>query len=372
MTSNQTIPQILIVDDIPANLKVLSEMLKEEGYKVRPVPNGKLALQVAEIEKPDIILLDIMMPEMDGYEVCRKLKENHLLCDIPVIFISALNETNNVVKALKYGGVDYITKPFRAEEISARVKTHIKLRQQSIELQELNVTKDRFFSIIAHDLKGTMGGFMGLTELLTEELSNMSMEEIQEFLGSMRNSATNLYKLLENLLQWARLQQGGITFRREKILFRPIVFDSIEMIEESAKMKGIEIICDISEQLEVFADSNLIQTVIRNLVSNAVKFSIRGGTVNISAAITEYENVEISVKDMGIGMDQFMLENLFRIDVRNGRPGTEGEQSTGLGLLLCKEFIEKHGGHIRVESEVGKGTTFTFNIPPVLVLEEKV
>jgi signal transduction histidine kinase len=372
VTSIRNTPNILIVDDIPANLKVLGDILKGEGYKVRPVPGGALALQVAEKEKPDLILLDIMMPDMDGYEVCRRLKENKLLHDIPVIFISALSETNDVVKALKYGGVDYITKPFRAEEISARVKTHIKLRRQSIELQELNVTKDRFFSIIAHDLRGPMGGFMGLTDLLTEELSNMSMSEIQEFLGSMRDSASNLFKLLENLLQWARVQQGGIIFSRERVLFRPIVIESLEMIRESAKKKGITIISDISEQLEVFADSNLIQTVIRNLVSNAVKFSARGGTVSISAKTTEDESVEISVKDMGIGMNLNMVETLFRIDVKNGRPGTDGEQSTGLGLLLCKEFIEKHGGHIRVESEVGKGSVFTFNIPTVSVLEEKV
>ncbi|TNF42840.1 MAG: hybrid sensor histidine kinase/response regulator [Bacteroidetes bacterium] len=365
-------PNILIVDDIPANLKVLGDILKEEGYKVRPVPSGALALQVAERERPDLILLDIMMPDMNGYEVCRLLKENKLLHDIPVIFISALSETNDVVKALKYGGVDYITKPFRAEEISARVKTHIKLRRQSIELQELNVTKDKFFSIIAHDLRGPMGGFMGLTDLLTEELSNMSMAEIQEFLGSMRESATNLFKLLENLLQWARVQQGGIIFNRERVLFRPIVIESLELIRESAKKKGITVIPNISEQLEVFADSNLLQTVIRNLVSNAVKFSARGGTVNISAKTLEDDSVEISVKDMGIGMNREMIETLFRIDVKNGRPGTEGEQSTGLGLLLCKEYIEKHGGHIRVESEVGKGSVFTFNIPPVFVQLEKV
>jgi signal transduction histidine kinase len=217
-----------------------------------------------------------------------------------------------------------------------------------------------------------MGGFMGLTDLLTEELSNMSMAEIQEFLGSMRESATNLFKLLENLLQWARVQQGGIIFNRERVLFRPIVIESLELIRESAKKKGITIISDISEQLEVFADSNLLQTVIRNLVSNAVKFSARGGTVNISAKTTEDDSVEISVKDMGIGMNREMIETLFRIDVKNGRPGTEGEQSTGLGLLLCKEYIEKHGGHIRVESEVGKGSVFTFNIPPVFVHMEKV
>jgi signal transduction histidine kinase len=144
------------------------------------------------------------------------------------------------------------------------------------------------------------------------------------------------------------------------------------MIQETAKKKGIEIICEIPEHLMIYADSNLIQTIIRNLVSNAVKFSLRGSKVNLSAKTTEDGSVEMSVIDCGIGMDQLMIKNLFRIDVRNGRQGTEGEQSTGLGLLLCKEFIEKHGGQIKVESEVGKGSVFTFVIPTVEVLEEKV
>ena len=364
--------RIILAEDDSNLGTLLRNYLAAKNYETTLFTSGRSALKSFSAGMFDLCILDIMMPEMDGYEVCRRLKENQQLHDIPVIFISALNETNDVVKALKFGGVDYITKPFRAEEISARVKTHIKLRRQSIELQELNVTKDRFFSIIAHDLRGPMGGLMGLTDLLTEELSNMSMAEIQEFLGSMRDSATNLFKLLENLLQWARIQQGGMTFNREWVLFQPIVIESIEMIQESAKKKGIEIICDISEHVEVFADSNLIQTIIRNLVSNAVKFSTRGGTVNISAKTREDESVEISVKDMGIGMNQNMVESLFRIDVKNGRPGTEGEQSTGLGLLLCKEFIEKHGGQIKVESEVGKGSVFSFNIPNASVLEEKV
>jgi len=178
-------PNILIVDDVPANLKVLGEILKGEGYKVRPVPSGALALQVAEKEMPDLILLDIMMPEMDGYEVCRRMKENPLLREIPIIFISALNETTDIVKALKSGGVDYITKPFKAEEVTARVNAHARLQMQKIELKKLNTTKDKFFSIIAHDLKGSMGGFMGATEVLADQLGAMWMDEITGFLNDI-------------------------------------------------------------------------------------------------------------------------------------------------------------------------------------------
>jgi two-component system sensor histidine kinase/response regulator len=366
----QNIPNILIVDDVHANLKVLGDILKEEGYKVRPVPSGILALQVAEKEKPDLILLDIMMPDMDGYEVCRRLKANRELCEIPIIFISALNETNDVVKALKSGGVDYITKPFRPEEVSARVSTHVKLHRQSIELQKLNITKDKFFSIIAHDLRGPMGGFMGLTDVLAKQMSGMSMQEIQKYLESMRKTSTNLFRLLENLLQWAQLQQGAIPFNPEVIKLLPIIKDTVDILKESAFNKGIAIEYTISDQLMVYSDSNVLQTVLRNHISNAVKFTPKGGKVNISAKNLDEQGVEISISDSGIGMNQKMIDNLFRIDAKNGRPGTEDEPSTGLGLLLCKEFVEKHGGNIRVESEEGKGSVFTFTIPAIATLKE--
>ncbi|MEI6435880.1 MAG: response regulator, partial [Bacteroidota bacterium] len=157
---NQTIPNILIVDDIPDNLQILGGILDANGYRVREVPTGMLALQVAEKEKPDLVLLDIMMPDMNGFEVCRLFKKNENLNDVPIIFISALNDTNDIVAALKAGGVDYITKPFRHEEVKARVATHLKIYQQrkelqsqSIELKKLNAEKDKFFTIIAHDLK---------------------------------------------------------------------------------------------------------------------------------------------------------------------------------------------------------------------------
>jgi signal transduction histidine kinase len=361
--SDENNASILIVDDIPANLKVLGEILKGDGYKVRPVPSGMLALQVAEKEKPDLILLDIMMPDMDGYEVCRQLKANPKLSDIPIIFISALNETNDVVKALKSGGVDYVTKPFQSEEVLARVHTHVKLYRQSIELLNLNLQKDKFFSIIAHDLKGPLGGFMGMTELLAEEMPNMETVEIQEYLGQLRDASVNLFRLLENLLQWARLKQGAIPFHPETIQFQTLANECVGILQESAKNKNIKIVLDISDHLTVFADNNMLQTIVRNLVSNALKFTPKNGTVYLSAKSLNDKGVEISVRDTGIGMSSEMIGSLFNPGARNGRPGTDGEASTGLGLLLCKEFVEKMGGKIQVESEEEQGSVFSFNIP---------
>jgi len=361
---------ILIVDDVAVNLKILGFILKKEGYKVRPVPNGTLALQAAEKEKPDLILLDIMMPDMDGFEVCRRLKDDQKLADVPVIFISALNDTNDIVNALKSGGVDFITKPFRAEEVIARVKTHLKLYQQSRTLQEqskmlkeLVATKDKFFSIIAHDLRGPLGGFMSLTELLADESFEFTPAEQKEMNLDLYKSSRNLFNLLENLLVWARMQQGQIVFNPVQINLKELVSGSITELEDAIRKKEIRITAQLPEDQNVYADSNMLQSIVRNLISNAIKFTPKGGNVTVSSYFTENNTSVVVVKDTGIGMNSNMTANLFHLNVNNSRPGTEGEQSTGLGLLLCKEFVEKHGGEIWVESAEDAGTSFYFTIP---------
>lgn len=367
---SQDISDILIVDDVPANLKVLGDILKGEGYKVRPVPSGMLALKVAEKEKPDLILLDIMMPGMDGFEVCRRLKENPVLKNIPVIFISALNDTKDIVKALHAGGVDFITKPFQAEEVLARVSTHLKLFKQSEklliqskELQALNATKDKFFSIIAHDLRGPLGGFMALSELMADESQAFTPEQKKGMITALGSSSRNIFNLLENLLEWSQMQQGNTAFRPQIINLKKIATDCIKINGDAARAKGITVSADISQDQEVFADTNMLQAVIRNLVSNAIKFTPKGGQVSVSAGLAENNTSVIFVKDSGIGMNPQMVADLFKINVNSSRPGTEGENSTGLGLLLCKEFVEKHEGELWVESKEGLGSAFYFSIP---------
>jgi len=367
---NQNIPDILIIDDVPANLKVLGDILKGEGYKVRPVPNGAMALQVALKEKPDLILLDIMMPDMDGFEVCRRLKETESLKDIPVIFISALNDTKDIVKALQSGGVDFITKPFQADEISARVSTHLKLHHQSImlveqskELQQLNASKDKFFSIIAHDLRGPLGGFMGLSEMIADESQPITPDEKKEMIRALSRSSRNIFNLLENLLEWSQMQNGKTAFVPRETSLSQLVSEGIKILADSGRNKNISIITDIAADQMVHADANMFQSVVRNLVSNAIKYTPKGGSVKITADLTENNTSVITVKDTGIGMKSEMVANLFKLNVNNSRPGTEGEHSTGLGLLLCKEFVERHGGELWVESEEGKGALFCFTIP---------
>lgn len=363
--SEPTIPNILIVDDIPANLKVLGGILKGEGYKIRPVLNGKLALQVAEKEKPDLILLDIMMPDMDGYEVCRQLKRNPELKDIPVIFISALSDTKDIVNAFALGGVDYITKPFQAEEVNARIATHLKICRQSQELKELNATKDKFFSIIAHDLRNPIGNMLLISEMISEK-GKLDDDTVYSLIEMQKELSKDTFQLLENLLNWARANTNKIEFNPDFLNISQIVDECIESLKVQLISKNISVLTNYTAQELAFADENMFRVIVRNLLSNAIKFTPSGGTINISTTSVTDNLIMIAVKDDGIGMSKDIIDNLFRIDVNVSRPGTDGEASNGLGLLLCNEFVKKNGGKIWAESEVttgAVGSTFRFTIP---------
>jgi signal transduction histidine kinase len=202
---------------------------------------------------------------------------------------------------------------------------------------------------------------------MAEELSSLTINEIQEMATGMKRSADSLFGLLENLLEWSRLQRGLIRYSPTKFPLKKKVSETMKAVLESAVIKEIEISYHIPEDLEVFADENMIASTIRNLTSNALKFTSKGGKICISAKHTDNNEVEISVQDSGIGMDKNIIDNLFVIDGHTNRQGTEGEPSSGLGLILCKDFISKHGGKIWVESEEGKGSTFYFTLPDEII-----
>jgi len=246
-----------------------------------------------------------------------------------------------------------VTEAKQAEE-------EIKLTNE--ELQKVNDEKDKFFSIIAHDLRSPLSAFLGFTEMMVEDLPNMELNDLHELAVSMQGSAESLYRLLENLLEWAKMKRGLVPYDPAVYSLQKIVNDSITMVHESAKKKEISINCDILDDPEVFVDSNIFQTILRNLISNAVKFTPKGGEIYISAQPTDSKNIEVSVKDSGIGMSPALLNNLFEINSKSNRKGTEGEPSSGLGLILCKEFVGKLGGRIWAESQEGEGSVFHFTI----------
>ncbi len=575
---------ILIVDDNLASLDFLTVVLTGHGYQVRVASSGQAALEALRETLPDIVLLDLMMPKMDGYEVCQQLKAHESTRDIPVLFISAHDETMDKVKAFEVGGVDYITKPFGVQEVLARVRTHLVLRdmqkrlqeqniqlkqeiterkqtevslqhrnrelsllnqvgqmfgssleleqvlatilgeiqslldvfsislwlivpendelvcmqakgpgsddvtnwrlplgqgitgqvaqhgesrlvidtwadeqhfravdkqsgvairsmlsiplrakgtviavlnlvdtrvghftqndlillepiataaaiaienarlyttaqqeiaerkraeaallsahnelkEKNVQLQELNASKDKFFSIISHDLRSPFNTLLGFAQLLTENVERYNKDQIKSYVDKLYTSAERLYALLENLLTWSRLQRGVMEYEPEDINILEIAEDNIGLFLSKADQKQIDLTSSIPQKILTYADYNMVNTVVRNLISNALKFTKAGDTVDIS--VREYSaHIEVAVSDSGIGISQEDRHKLFRIDVQHSNVGTAGEAGTGLGLVLCQELVERNSGRIWVESEVGKGATFRFTLPRVSI-----
>ncbi len=360
---------VFIVDDDPTNLHILVDALSRKGFNVAIAKNGEAALNQVEAVNPDIILLDVLMPGIDGFETCRRLKKHAATTEIPVIFMTALSETVDKIKGFEVGGVDYITKPFQYEELFARVNAHLTIRQQhryiqeqNERLQELNASKDKFFSIIAHDLRNPFSGFLSFIQLMEESVNNGNKDRLTKIITMLRTSAEHLAALLENLLTWSRFQRGLIEYQPHQIEVEHVVAWNIKLLSQNAGQKQITLKNSVPQETFAYADLNMIDMIIRNLLSNAIKFTQTGGQIDV-AARQAATKIEVSVSDTGTGISEEKLPKLFRIDARLQRAGTAGEKGTGLGLILCKEFVERHGGSIRVESEVGQGSCFTVSLP---------
>ena len=243
-----------------------------------------------------------------------------------------------------------------------------KLEQQNEELEKLNVTKDKFFSIIAHDLKNPLTPLLSLSELLGDSYDDMDADQVKQITSIIYNSSKNIYRLLENLLEWSRSSQGEMTYEPIENNINEIIYDCVNNLRGQANVKNISIeIPDTLIKNDVMCDTNMIHTVIRNLVSNAIKFSFTDSTIKVS--VTDYNMdsnyIQVSVKDSGVGISEDDINKLFRIDKKLTTEGTAQETGTGLGLILCKEFIDKHNCKIWAESEIGKGTTFSFTLPKI-------
>jgi len=246
--------------------------------------------------------------------------------------------------------------------------TDLKRASQEIELknkqlQELNFNKDKFFSIIAHDLKSPFQGFLGMLRMMSEETDSFNKTDITKFCNAIYHSADNLYKLLENLLLWSQIQKGIISFKPEEQNIYDIFVQNIDAVNDRVIQKGIVIINEVPKNQTVYADEKMLNSILRNLLSNAVKFTKKGGSITVRTKQIESQFLEISVSDTGIGIPEALSLELFNFGERTGRRGTEGEESTGLGLVLCSEFVQKHGGKIWSESKENMGSTFKFTLP---------
>jgi signal transduction histidine kinase len=365
---------ILVVDGTPANLQLLSGMLKEAGHRVRVVPSGTLALTSAANRVPDLILLDINMPDLDGYEVCRRLKANPELAAVPVLFISALSEPLDKVKAFSSGGVDYVTKPFQVEEVMARVRTHVENRRlqraleaRALELEERNAAlqrseklRENLVHMIVHDMRTPLSGLLASLQFLEEEAAPSLQKESRDDLRHAAIAGRRLAQMIADMLDINRFEAGKLDLHPQQIRIGQLFERSLESL--AGLVKGRHLRITVPGDLEVFGDPEIVRRVLVNLLGNALKFTPSEGRIDLGATPLG-TGVRVTVQDEGPGIDARYHARIFekfeQVNVR-----TEGGlPSIGLGLTFCKLAVEAHGGRIGVESAPGKGSTFWFELP---------
>lgn len=354
--------KILIVDDDPVNSSILFNYLSGMGFQVLVAQDGEAALEETQSQTPDVILLDILMPGLDGFEICRLLKNQPDTRDIPIIFMTALSNTRDLITGFEMGAVDYITKPFTPEEILVRVTTHLTLYQQRVELDHLNAMKNKFFEIISKDMTEVLSSLVSLSDFLVMAVSQIPGENVHGAARMVETSVQNAVKLLENLSYWAKIQNGTFAFQPEVLDLHELVLENIVQLRGHARAKQIDLCHSIRADTYVYTDYASISTILHNLLANALWFTQNGGKVDVSAKISD-RFVQVTVSDTGIGIRTEDLQKLFRIDQKFRRHGTAGEHGTGLGLVLCKDLVEIGGGQIWVESAVDRGSSFTFTLP---------
>ncbi len=353
---------ILIVDDIPDNIKLVATILaQEDSYHLSFATDGARALQLVAAQPPDLILLDVMMPGLNGYQVCAQLKRDPELRAIPVIFLTAKADSQSIVQGFAAGGSDYLAKPFHSAELHARISHQLRLREAEKQLKSMNAAKDKFLSIVSHDLRGPMASLRDMLAMLRKTHLNLSPDELAEWLRIAAEQSEQFYTLLEGLLSWARLQGGVLEYHPEPLDLYLLSHETQFLYEVMAKEKNIQFINEIAKETWVFADRNMANTILRNLLSNALKFTRPNGWVKLRAD-RNHGMIAVSVLDNGIGIAPQDLPKLFRLDESFKRPGTAGEPGSGMGLILVKDLVEKNGGAIWAESLPGHGVTMTFSL----------
>lgn len=361
---------ILIVDDNQTNIILLQAILKRAKYNTVSATNGADALLIMQEMHPDLVLLDIMMPEMDGYEVARRKDEIEDIQSIPFLFVTALSDTNSMVKGFKAGCSDFITKPFNTEEILIRIHHQIInvenrriINSKNEELKSLIRNRDKLYAVVAHDLRSPLGTIKSVLDILDENLNSEIIGfELYDLLHATTESADELFGLLENLLFWTRTQMGKLIFQPKEIKITDAVTDAIKATSSMSNIHRIDIsYSDNTGNATVLADKNMITTVIRNILVNAIKFSDEDSSIEIETKIVDNQ-LSCSITDHGCGMDDEVKQALQQ-QISITTTGKHQEEGTGLGLTLCREFIRAHNGNLSFESEMNVGTTFTFTIP---------
>lgn len=370
MEINPSEYKILIVDDVMSNVLLLKVLLTNEKFAIATASTGRQALEQVEKENPDLVLLDVMMPDMSGFEVAQHLKSNPNTADIPIIFLTALNSTADIVKGFQVGANDFISKPFNKEELIIRVTHQISLvaakrliLSKTEELQRTIAGRDKLYSVIAHDLRSPMGSIKMVLNMLILNLPSEKIgAEMYELLTMANQTTEDVFSLLDNLLKWTKSQIGKLNVVYQDVDLVEVTDGVIEIFSMVASLKKIRIREMKPEKMMVNADIDMLKTVVRNLLSNAIKFSKENSEVLVKMEEVDGMAV-VSVQDYGCGISEEGQKKLLHTDTHFSTFGTNNEEGSGLGLLLCKDFVVKNGGKLWFTSKEGEGSIFSFSIP---------
>ena len=370
-TINRNDYKILIVDDVMSNVLLLRILLTKEQFQVCTASNGNQCIEQAHNEKPDLILLDVMMPDISGFETAKILKHDDETKDIPIIFLTALNSPADLVKGFQVGASDLLPKPFNKEELVIRVMHQISLVaakrliiKQNQELLRTIEGRDKMYSVIAHDLRSPMGSVKMVLNMLTMMVTPETLgPEITELISQANQQTEEVFSLLDNLLKWTKSQTGRLNVVFQDFNTDELIPGVIEIFNMVASMKQITLsYLDTSEKIKIHADQDMLNTVLRNFISNAIKFSNNGSSIEVF--VTRQDKfAKISVQDHGMGISEENQSKLFKTETNYTTYGTANEEGSGLGLLLCKDFAVKNGGDISLESKEGVGSIFSILLP---------
>lgn len=350
---------LLIVDDNLDNLHFIALRLRKEGYKILTADNGFQALDCLDRQKIDLVLLDIMMPGIDGFEVLKQIRQKRSLADLPVIMATALESSRDVVRALRLGANDYLTKPIDFPILQARLETHLRLR-------ELALLREEFLRVASHDLKNPLFSILVATQLIQElvPVGQPMTGQVGDLLSMVVRQTSEMQRIIDDFLDFQAAEEGKLVLRREAVSLNKLVREAAELNKDYAARKGQMLILELEEPLpEIEADQGRTNQIIQNLLGNAIKFSATNAGKIVVRTKAGEQVVMFEVCDSGPGLTRQDLSQVFSKYGRLSNQPTGGEKSSGLGLAIARQMVELHGGEIGVRNNSGKGATFWFTLP---------
>ena len=364
---NRSDYKILIVDDVVSNVLLLKILLSKEGFQVCTANCGNMCIEQCKAEKPDLVLLDVMMPDISGFDTAVIMKKDPEMKEIPIIFLTALNSPADLVKGFQVGANDFLSKPFNKEELLVRVMHQIALvaakrliEKQNRELMATISNRDKMYSVIAHDLRSPMASIRMVLNLAVAAIEpEVVGQEIFDLIDKANKESEDVHDLLDNLLKWTKSQTGRLNVVIQDLDLNDIIPGVVDIFEMIAATKKIKLSYSGSSTI-VVADNDMLKTIVRNFMSNAIKFSPEDSTIEINVT-SEGDFAKISVRDHGVGIAADRLDTIFHKGETTY--GTGGEEGSGLGLQLCQDFALKNGGDVMVESVEGEGSTFSVLLP---------